>query len=169
MAAPEPAYFLTLAQIAIAFVAFTSLVVVLRQTRGGAITVYERLAMTFNIETGFVVLWFAMAPPLFGLPQDYTAPVWRVFAGIQGAFTIAWLSIYLYRRKRALKAPFPVRMLFFTGSVYLFASALILDATGIIRTGDTSLYAIALTWGLAASCVGFVLTLPYFIDDDKVS
>ncbi len=161
---PDQAYFLTLAQIAIAFVAFTSLVVVLRQARGGSLTAFERIAMTFNIETGFVGVWFSMLPPLFGLPDDYGAAPWRVLAGFLGGFVILWLTAYLIRRRAVLSAPIPTRMILFMLSNYLLAGALLLDAGGFIPVMGVSLYAIALTWSLAGSCVGFLLTLPVFFD-----
>lgn len=164
MSYPDPSYFLTLAQIAIAFVAFTSLVVVLRQARGGALTAYERVSMTFNIEVGFAVLWFAMLPALFGLSGDYGAREWRVLAGVFGAFVFVWLTLYLRRRRRVLRAAIPSRMLVFVASNFAMAGALLADAAGF-RIEGLSTYALAVTWSLAGSCVGFLLTLPAYFED----
>lgn len=164
MTYPDHAYFLTLAQISIAFVAFTSLVVVLRQTRGGALTLYERVAMTFNIETGFTCLWFAMLPPLFGLPQDYAAPGWRFLSGLCGVYSALWYTYYLMRRRRALGPTMPARIVAFSAVTYLLALWLMLDAAGLVFIDGVSAYAVVGSVGLAISCVGFVLTLPIFFE-----
>ena len=164
MSYPDQAYFLTLAQIAIAFVAFTSLVVVLRQARGGALTAYERVSMTFNIEVGFAVLWFAMLPALLGFSDDYGAREWRALAGVFGAFVFVWLALYLRRRRRVLRMAIPMRMRLFVASNFAMAGALLADAAGL-RLEGLSTYALAVTWSLAGSSVGFLLTLPVYFED----
>jgi hypothetical protein len=70
-------YLYTLAALSVTFVGFYALVIVLRQTFGGALSKLDVLITRIFIQLGFLVAASAMLPPLFalfGLRQDL---IWR--------------------------------------------------------------------------------------------
>ena len=69
---PASAYLYTLAVMAMTFVGFTAIVMILRQSLGAPLSRFDTLVARFFMVWGFVIAFFAMLPPLlasFALSQ----------------------------------------------------------------------------------------------------
>jgi hypothetical protein len=103
-------YFYALAALAMAFVGFTSIVVVLHQTTGRPLTPFQVLITRLFAELGLMATVFAMLAPtlaLFGLREIL---VWRISSTIMLAVMVPWLAFYPLRRRVAVPGEkFPAR------------------------------------------------------------
>ena len=71
-------YFLTFSQVAIGFVAFSTIAVVLREMIASSFDAYQTLLLRFVIESGLAATIYALAPVLL-VVAGLTAPLlWRV-------------------------------------------------------------------------------------------
>src|SRR5215469_4611276 len=115
MELPGSGYLYALATIAVTFVGFSALLLVFRQTAGGATTRYDSHFLLAFVQVGFIVAGGSMLPPLlalFGLPEFV---VWRA-SSLVAAIPIMLFVATVPRRRRAVvggPAPFFVRLLLF--------------------------------------------------------
>ena len=82
MELPGSGYLYALATISVTFVGFSSLVLVFRQTIGGATTHYDSYFVLAFMQVGFIVAGGCLLPPLlalFGLAEN---TVWRAASGV---------------------------------------------------------------------------------------
>src|ERR1700730_5651062 len=98
MELPGSGYFYALAALSMAFVGFTSIVVVLRQGTGKPLSPLHVLFTSVFVEQGLMATAFAMLAPtlaICGMREDL---VWRVSSAMMLIVLVPWLFIYPKRR-----------------------------------------------------------------------
>src|SRR5215472_12158280 len=78
MPAPALSYLQTLSTIAITFVGFASLIIILRQTLGGDMSQLDVLLTKTFIQLGFIVTAGALLPSLLALLPCSASSAWRI-------------------------------------------------------------------------------------------
>ena len=156
-------YFLTFAQVAIGFVAFSTIAVVLREMIGTSFDAYQTLLLRFVIESGLAATIYALAPVLLavaGLPQPM---LWRVSSGALGVFGVAFPVYYIRRRQRVKPGRMPTRALFVTLGTVVIDVQLWLNALTPLFRWSAGPYAIGVTWLLCAPGIILILTFGEFM------
>lgn len=127
---PGASFFYSLAALSMAFVGFTSVVVVLYQSTGRQLSNFHILLTRLFVELGLMATGFAMLAPVLHMCGLATDLVWRISSVIMLAVLAPWLVYYPFRRKFA--APdqnLPLRWYVMTSAgiaacAYLAANAL---------------------------------------------
>ena len=145
MAMSATTYLLALATIAVTFVGFSALVIILRQTIGGEMSRLDVLVTRIFIQLGFIVAAAAMLPPLlmlFSLPPTIT---WRISSIAAAVLSFLFAVTYPSRRHAASGVRTPVAI--WIDILILSVAALILawNATGLGIEPSAGPFAAALT------------------------
>jgi hydrogenase-4 membrane subunit HyfE len=159
-------YFYALATLSMAFVGFTSIVVVLHQGTGKPLSPLHVLFTRLFAELGLMATAFAMLAPtlaIIGIREDL---VWRVSSAIMLAVSVPWLLTYAKRRKTA--APnerLPLRYYVMTILGMVAVGALCLNLIGAMFNPGPGPLAIATVYVLAYATVAFIGTYTSFLRD----
>jgi hypothetical protein len=157
-------YFLNLAQVAIGFVAFSTIAVVLREMMGMPLDRFQTLLVRFVIECGLAATIFALAAVLLAVVGLTPPLLWRVASAALGVFGLAYPIHYVYlRRRRVRPGPLPLY------AVTIFLLDMVVDAelwlnalTPIFRF-SVGPYAIGVTWVLTQAGLILLFTFGEFI------
>jgi len=156
-------YLLALAAIAMAFVAFSVIVLVLRQIAGGTLTAFHTLLVRYTVECGLLATTFALLPVLLGLAELPNAAVFRFSSGVLAAASLIYLPHYIRRRRRVMPGRLPPRF-FIIGLFNIpIQVALWLNAAAIVLNGVVWPYALAVTWILFQAGIVFLSTFDIFL------
>jgi hypothetical protein len=166
MELPGAGYFYALAALAMAFVGFTAIVVVLHQGTGRPFSPLHLLFTKLFVELGLMATAFAMLAPtlaICGLREDL---VWRISSAVMLVVLVPWLIIYALRRKAAgPDENLPLRYWIMTILGTIAIVALCLNVTGApIRPGPAPL-AITILYVLSYASVAFLATYSLFLRD----
>src|SRR5580704_10281643 len=101
MELPGAGYFYPLAALAMAFVGFTSIVVVLRQGTGKPLSPLHILFIKLFFELGFMATAFAMLAPTLAICGVRANLVWQLASTIMLVVLVPWLIVYPMRRLKA--------------------------------------------------------------------
>src|SRR5664279_4780250 len=101
MELPGSGYFYALAALAMAFVGFTAIVVVLRQGTGKPLSALHLLFTHLFVELGLMATAFAMLAPTLAVCGMNEEWLWRISSAIMIAVLVPWLITYSRRRKAA--------------------------------------------------------------------
>lgn len=160
---PGAAYFFALAALSMAFVGFTSVVVVLYQSTGKPLSPFHILLTRLFVELGLMATAFAMLAPtlaVFGLQADQ---VWRVSSAIMFLTLAPWLVYYPFRRKTA--APdeqLPLRWYIMNFVGLGTVAFLCLNTFALIVTPGPASLAIATVFVLSYATVSYIGTYSLF-------
>jgi len=156
MELPGTSYLLNLAVISITFVAFSTIVVVFRESQGAGLMEYEIVLLRMYLVSGLEATVFSLLPPLLGL-FDITPPwVWRV-SSMTFALVLIWRGIYFMRRQTRFQRR---RLNDFLYVIYFITIlGLLLNALGIFIEPNPGLYALAATWLLVNAIITFIISL----------
>lgn len=163
MPLPGSDYFLALAQISIAFVAFSTIVVVLRQAMGGPLSAFQTLLVRYSIECGFAATTFSLGAVLLGLTGLSEPHLWRVSSGLLGLYIVAYSFHYVRRRRRVMPGRLPPRFVVLGIISLVVAVSLGLNALTSVFHASPGPFAIAVTWVLVQAAVTFLLTFGEFL------
>ena len=98
---------MTIAEVGIGFVAFSTIVAVLQQSFGRALSAFQVLLVHFYIEVGLLNVGLALLPlALFDLYSD-PALVWKIEIYAIVVLTGTYLPTYVVRSRR-IDAPTPI-------------------------------------------------------------
>jgi hypothetical protein len=162
------AYFYSLATVAMAFAAFSAIVVVIRQTFGAALTPFQLLLTRVLIEHGFLVALFSFLPMLLGLFEMPHKLIWQASSATAAAIIAYWQIDYAYRRYPAVRTKRHPTFAFvnwtITGCAVLI---LICNALGIPFSPQVSLYALSVSWILVQGGDVFLFSLGSFLHQTK--
>jgi hydrogenase-4 membrane subunit HyfE len=164
MELPGAAYFYALAGLSMAFVGFTSIVVVLHEGTGKPLTAFQVLITRLFAELGLMATAFAMLAPTLAVCGIREPLVLRISSAIMLAVIVPWLVTYPIRRKAA--APdqkFPLRgyIMNFLGA--LAAIALFLNVVGSPINPSPAPLAVATVFVLSFAAVSFFWTYTTFL------
>lgn len=157
MELPGAPYFYALAGLSMAFVGFTSIVVVLREGTGKPLTAFQVLITRLFAELGLMATAFAMLAPTLAVSGMREPLVFQISSAIMLAVMVPWFVTYPIRRKVA--APdqrFPLRgyIMNFLGA--LAAIALFLNLVGSPIDPGPAPLAVTTVFVLSFAAVSFL-------------
>jgi hydrogenase-4 membrane subunit HyfE len=166
MELPGSGYFYAMAALAMAFVGFTAIVVVLRQGTGKSLSPIHILFTHLFVELGLMATGFAMLAPtlaICGLPEDL---VWRISSAIMLAVLVPWLVLYPFRRLAAApQQGLPLRWYVMTILGTVSVIALGLNVIGLVIHPGPGPLAITIVYVLSYASVAFLATYSTFVQD----
>lgn len=152
-----------MAEIAIAFVAFATIVIVFRQSIGGDLTRLQILVARTLIEVGLAIALFSLMPIVLYNFEIVGPDLWRTCNVFLGCFLVSYYSVYAIRRLRATGTDDPppgITYFFVVGGSLLVGLYLIIDA---VLWALFSAYTLGLVWSFVACCAAFVWSLAVFV------
>jgi hypothetical protein len=167
MELPYAAYLYTLALIAIAYVGFTAIVLILRQSLGVALSSLDTLVARLFMVRGFVITYLSMVPMLLaGFELGHTT-VWRVSSALGGLSFVVMHVGYQLLRGRVTGDPTPLHLWFYTVSGFIFGIMLLANAAAIVPTAIAAIYVAGVTLDMIQASVAFVQHFGFMIDELK--
>jgi len=166
MELPGSSYLLNLAVISITFVAFSTIVVVFRETQGAGLVEYEVVLLRMYLVSGLEATVFSLLPPLLGLFGIAPVWVWRV-ASFAFALVMIWRGIYFMRRQSHFERRRLTDFLYFI--YFAVILGLLINVLGIFIEPNPGLYALAATWLLVNAIIAFILALERFLHPPQKS
>lgn len=147
-----------------ALLAFTTIVVALRQMVGGGLEEFQMLVFKLFSVCGFSALFFGLLPIVLGFFEIPRLWIWRICNPLL-AVTVVWIHLwYFSQRKRiAPNRHFNVTNLINLGIMVAAVVLLVLGTLGVAFEGSVAPYAFALVGLLVAAATGFLRTLADFI------
>ena len=146
-----------------AFLGFTSIVVVLHQSTGKALSPFQVLITKLFTELGLMATAFAMMAPtlaISGMVHDF---VWSLSSAIMLVVLVPWLVTYPLRRKTA--APdqnWPLRGYVLNALGLLAVVALCVNVIGEPLVSNPAPLALATVYVLSYAAVSFFWTYALF-------
>lgn len=152
-----------LAEVTIAFVAFSAIVASLRVTLGKKLTDFQNLLVHFFTESGMLAVSVALLPlVLSGFWQDE-----RIVARYTIVYTLVatatYLSFYI-RRRLKIGAPTPLTSLVVMIGYGVWMTVLAVTLSEIFWQPSLAIVAAVCLWALCSSAVVFVSFLGTFVD-----
>jgi len=163
MELPGASYFFALAALSMAFVGFTSVVVVLYQSTGKQLSPLHILLTRLFVELGLMATAFAMLAPTLAISGFQIDQVWRISSAIMLATMLPWFGYYPVRRKTA--APnerLPFRWYIMTAVGLCTTVFLCLNITGWFFDAGPAPIAIATVFVLSYATVAYIGTYSLF-------
>jgi len=164
MELPNTAYLYTLALIAVAYVGFTAIVLILRQSVGGALSPLDTLVSRLFMSWGFTITYLSMAPMLlaaFGLSH---AAVWRISSALAGLSFVVMHVGYQILRGRVTGEPTPLHLWFHTASGLALGIVLLANTAAIIPAAVGAIYVAGVTLDMIQASFAFVQHFGFMID-----
>ena len=149
-----------------AFVGFTSIVVVLHQGTGKPLSSFHILITSLLVELGLMATSFAMLAPTLAICGIHETLVWKISSAIMLAILVPWLFIYPKRRRAA--APneiIPPRVYVMSVLGLLAIVALSLNLMGAVINPGPAPIAFGIVYVLSYATVAFVRTYSSFLRD----
>jgi hypothetical protein len=159
-------YFYALAALSMAFVGFTSIVVVLHQGTGKPLSPFHILITSLLVELGLMATSFAMLAPTLAICGVHGVLVWRASSAIMLVVLVPWLLTYPKRRRAAAPGEkTPARVYIMTTLGTLAVVALCLNLAGLVINPGPGPLAFATVYVLSFASVAFVRTYSLFLRD----
>jgi hydrogenase-4 membrane subunit HyfE len=159
-------YFYALAALSMAFVGFTSIVVVLHQGTGKPLSPFQVLITRLFAELGLMATAFAMLAPTLAIGGLRESLVWQISSAIMLAVLVPWLVTYPKRRKAAAPGQkFPLRGHIMNSLGALAVLALCLNLVGSPINPSPAPLAMATVYVLSYASVSFFWTYASFLRD----
>ncbi len=164
MELPNATYLYTLALIAIAYVGFTAIVLILRQSLGVALSSLDTLVARLFMVRGFVVTYLSILPMLLaGFELSHTT-VWRVSSALGGLSLVVMHVGYQVLRGRVTGEPTPFHLWFYTVSGFAFGIALLANAAANAPGVAGGIYAAVVTLDMLQASIAFVQHFGFMLD-----
>lgn len=158
------AYLYALAAAAMAFSAFSAIVIVIRQTMGASLTPFQLALTRVFIEHGFYVAFLSFLPMLLAIFEMPHVLTWRICSAAAALILGAWHLDYAFRRYPAVRKKRHPRFAYVNWAVTSLAVlVLICNAAGFPFHPHVGPYALAISWILFQGGEVFVLSLGSFL------
>ena len=157
--APDFDTLIVIAEIGIAYVAFSTIVAALQPIRGKPFTHYQVLLVHFYLESGTLNVGFAILPLVLWHYFHDELMVWRVATAILVPIIIIYMIYYLMRRKHVRAPTFIPSLMVMVGHA-IAVVLMIITLTEKFWLPSMATYATYLFWGFASSSLIFL----YFFD-----
>ncbi len=156
-----------LAEVTIAFVAFTAIIATLRRTFGEKLSPFQRLLIHFFTESGMIAVSIQLLPlVLAGFWQDELLVArYTIFYALVVSF--AYLISYI-RRRIKIKATTPLPSLFVMFGYGVWLPVLAIAAAGIVLQPSLAIIVAFSYWALFSGAIIFVTFLASFVRDEGV-
>jgi hypothetical protein len=160
----EQEFLIATAELSIALIAFTNIVVALRQMGGGNLSEFQLLVVRLFSVCGFCAIFFALLPILmqyFGVPAGW---LWRI-CNPPLAVSIILINQWYFRERRRVSPARPFKLANYVTTIILVASLVLLamGTLGIWFDASIAPFAFTLVGLLVASAVAFLNTLSDFL------
>jgi hydrogenase-4 membrane subunit HyfE len=149
-----------------AFVGFSSIVAVLRQSTGKLLSPLHVLFTRLFFELGLMATAFAMLAPTLAICGIRESIVWQISSAIMLAALVPWHAFYPVRRKAAApneRMPLRFYILIILGT--FAAAALFLNIIGAPMKQGPGPVVIATVYALSVASVVFIRTCSAFLRD----
>lgn len=149
----------TLATLAITFAGFAALLLIIRQSAGGALSPLDRFFARTVVGHFFWLAAGAIFPPLLALYDLPEIMVWKVSALLFGLPMLALLVSFPHRRRAATGQPVPLRILVvmvITGALAV-AAMMALILAGV--AAPSAVYATAIVINFLTHVFAFITAL----------
>jgi hypothetical protein len=156
---PNAGFLYTLALLAMTFVGFTAIVMILRQSLGASLAPFDALVARFFMAWGFFIAYAAMLPPLLAMFDVQPRTLWRIASAASGLVIIALSYGYPLLRFRVMHERASTFVRWQTAVAALVGVVLLANAAELIPLPAPALYAAALIVSLVQASVGFLVTL----------
>jgi len=164
MELPNAAYLYTLALIAVGYVGFTAIVLILRQSLGGALSPLDTLVARLFMGWGFLLTYLSILPMLLAAFDLSHPSVWRtssVLAGI--SFAVMQVS-YPILRGRITGEPTPVHVWLHVIAGLTLGIVLLANATAVFPAAIAAVYLTAVTLYMFQASFAFVQHFSFMLD-----
>lgn len=151
-----------MAEIGVAYVAFSTIVAALQPIRGKPFTRFQVLLVHFYIESGSLNVGFALLPLVLWNFFHDEFMVWRVSTAALMIFTAVYLVTYVARRRR-VRAPTSLTSLSVMIGYGIFIILMLVTVTEIFWQPSLAIYSAYLLWGLFSSAMIFIYFFGSFI------
>ena len=160
----EQDFLIAIAELSIALIAFTNIVVALREMGGGNLNDFQLLVVRLFSICGFCALFFALLPILmqfFKMPDAWIWPICNPLLALSIFSINRWY--FRNRRRVAPERPFQPANYVTSGILYVSLVLLVAGTFGIYFDGSIAPFAFTLVGLLVASAVAFLNTLSDFL------
>jgi hypothetical protein len=162
------AYLYALSAVAVAFLGFTAIVVIIRQSLGDGLSSMQVLLVHTLIEHGFAVVGFALLPPLVALFDLSHDLIIRISSGAAAIGIAVWHLEFALRRYPRIAQRRPPTFAYINFAITtLFTLVLFANAAGIPFKPQIGPYASAVTWLLCQAANIFLLSFNVFLKHQK--
>lgn len=154
----------TIADLSIALIAFTTIVVALRQMSGGGLDEFQLHVVKLFSVCGFSALFFALLPILlsfFDVPEDWIFRICNPLLGV----SMVLIHLWYFRHRRRLAPNRKLNATNFLNIVTLLVAVVLLTlgTFGVVFADSIGPYAFSLIGLLLASATAFLRTLRDFL------
>lgn len=165
----EQEFLIAIAELSIALIAFTNIVVALKQMGGGCLTEFQVLVVRLFSVCGFCAIFFGLLPIMLIYFELSEALIWRICNPLL-AVSIFAINSWYFRQRERIAPGRPFRAANYITTVLLYASLtlLALGTFGIYFDGSIAPFAFTLVALLVASAVTFLNTLSDFLITPEV-
>jgi hypothetical protein len=164
MELPNATYLYTLALIAVGFVGFSAIVLILRQSADSSLSSLDTLVARLFMTRGFMITFLSMLPMLLAAFDLSQSTVWRAASMVAGV-SLAVLHVgYQVLRGRITGHRTPSHLWFYTGTGLAFAIALVVNSLAIVPAALGAIYVTAITLDMLQASIAFVQHFGFMID-----
>ena len=164
MELPNAGYLYTLALIAVAYVGFTAIVLILRQSVGGALSPLDTLVSRLFMGWGFLITYLAMLPMLLAAFGLSPTTVWRIASALAGSSFLVLHMGYQIWRARITGERTPLHLWFHTAFGLAFGIVLLANAAAVVPAALGAIYVAAITLDMMQASFAFVQHFGLMID-----
>jgi hypothetical protein len=165
MELPGSGYLYALATISVTFVGFSALLLVFRQTIGGATTRYDSYFIVAFMQVGFVVAGGCLLPPLLALFGLAESTVWRTSSGVAAIPILMFVATVPRRRRAATGGPAPVFVRLLLLLQLFMGLYLLANAMRVYFTPTAANYAAVMAGMLFSSGIAYLMALDIALRD----
>lgn len=165
---PGASYFFALSALAMAFVGFTSVVVVLYQSTGKQLSEFHVLLTRLFVELGLMATGFGMLAPTLHMCGFDLNDVWKISSAVMVVCLGPWLVFYPFRRRKAApEEKLPLRWYIMT-SIGVAACLFLLGNTiGWVSEPSPAPLVVATVFVLSYATVAYIGTYSLFTRRDE--
>jgi len=156
-----------IAEVSIALIAFTTIVVVLRQVVGGSLSSFQILVVQLFALCGFSALFMSLLPILLNMLGIYGSWLWRI-CNTAMAILIVISQLWYFRERRLVAPNRPINKTNIVNfsTVVVGVVLLMLGTTGFAYDNSVAPYAFCLVSLLLAAATAFLGTMSSFLGRD---
>jgi hypothetical protein len=156
-------YLFTMALLAMTFIGFSAIVMLLRQTLHGKLSRLDLMIAQSYMEFGLMISVGAMLPPLLSSWELSHAIIWRVSSGLLAACVLVFAFTYPARRRKASHEPTPLYVKINLSFVYFIGIIFLIDASGALHEQSGAVFLTNLTIFLAWAVNAWLRVLHLFL------
>ena len=164
MELPNAAYLYTLALIAVGYVGFTAIVLILRQSLGGPLSPLDTLVARLFMGWGFMITYLSMLPVLLAAFKLGHTAVWRISSALGGLSFLTLHVGYQVLRGRMTGEPTPRHLWFHTASGLALGIVMLANAAAVVPTAVGAIYLAGVTLDMIQASFAFVQHFGFMID-----